>query len=366
MRYSRCDRITVGAGSGRWYGGVMASRRIPPRVRARLELAHVLIMSGDLEAAELTLEPFVEENPDLPEVAFLQGLLESVHGEVRAATEHYLRAAELDPDDPQWLLAAAREFLHEGDDPTSALELAERVARDWPKHESCAAAWLIVAKARRSLGDDAGARAALRHVRTEDADRLSELGLLWDELGELTRAADCYRAAIVRGGIPRDLYHALGGCLHDLEKPDEATEAWLRVLELDREMPRPASELTEDELLRVAEDALSKLPGELRKRLIDVPTLVEDAPSEDFVRQGVDPRTLALFEGMSVAERPPSEKKHAVPDALVLFLRNLEDQVSFQSLRDFAPDRAALKELVHDSILSETKRFFALDDGELE
>jgi tetratricopeptide (TPR) repeat protein len=344
----------------------MVSRKIPPRVRKQLELAHVLMMSGDLEEAELAVEQLVAEYPDLPEIAFLQGQLESAHGEVAAAAAHYLRAVELDPDDPQWLVQAAGELLRDGEDPTGALTLAERVAREWPRHESCAAALLIVAKARRLLEDDAGAREALQRVKTDDARQLTELGLLWDELGELTRAAECYRMAIARGGILRDLYHALGACLHDLGKPDEATEAWLRALELDREMPRPPSELTEDELLDLAEGALRKLPGELRKRLIDVPRVVEDAPSEDFVRQGVDPRTLALFEGILVAELPPSEAKDAVPDALVLYLRNLENEVSFRSMRDFSPDRAALRELVRVSILAETKRFFALDDRELE
>lgn len=54
------------------------------------------------------------------------------------------------------------------------------------------------------------------------------------------------------------------------------------------------------QLLKIAEDVtaatLSELPEEIRKKICDVPILIEEHPSADDISAGIEPDTLGYFD----------------------------------------------------------------------
>ncbi|MBX3275160.1 MAG: metallopeptidase family protein [Sandaracinaceae bacterium] len=209
-------------------------------------------------------------------------------------------------------------------------------------------------------GDADGAYAAL--VATRDAlDPRDPEG--WLELGELAldferprEAADALAHAVEHDPEDPDVWYALGAALHALGERDAATDAWLRTRALDLAGPRPPWKLTHAELEALAERTLRELPAEVRDGLVNVPILVEDAPSEAHVREGIDPRLLGLFTGTPLPEKGESGSTPNVDNA-TLYLRNIEAMCD---------DREQLEEQIWITLLHETAHFYGLEDEDLE
>jgi predicted Zn-dependent protease with MMP-like domain len=328
-----------------------------------LSRAEAAIAREDWDAAEARLARLRRLAPELPELAMTEGELASRRGDSAAACAAWERAAALAPDWVAPRIELGVEHLFGRDDPARALEWAEGAAAGADEPAERARASLLAASARWALGDDDDARRRLAGVEVEaldDAAWLLEAGDRWLALGEPERAVPCYRAAVAREPSLADAWHGLGCARAQLDARSahaEAIEAWLTVRRLDREAPRPAFRLSEDELEAVAERTLRELPAEVRQRLGNLPILVEDLPSEALVRDGVDPRLLGLFTGTPLPERSHVGGVIHGPDTVHLFLRNLERACE---------DREALEEQVRITILHETAHFFGLDEDEVE
>jgi predicted Zn-dependent protease with MMP-like domain len=111
--------------------------------------------------------------------------------------------------------------------------------------------------------------------------------------------------------------------------------------------------ISEDELERIAAATLAELPADVRKRLENVPILIDDLPSRELVADGLDPRLLGLFQGNEMADHGSAP---AVTN-IHLFRRNLE-RVS--------NDLDQLAEEVRITVLHETAHYFGLDEDDLE
>jgi predicted Zn-dependent protease with MMP-like domain len=105
-----------------------------------------------------------------------------------------------------------------------------------------------------------------------------------------------------------------------------------------------------------AERVLAHVPAEFGDRLRGVPIVLEPRPHPDLVREGFDPRSLGLFEGLEHGRLDAGEVALA-PTRIVLYYANL--------LSDF-PDHEELADEIEITILHEIGHFFGLDEDDLE
>lgn len=137
-------------------------------------------------------------------------------------------------------------------------------------------------------------------------------------------------------------------------------EHFLATLRLDA---LESDDLIEDEddedldfIESTAERVLAHVPAEFGDRLRGVPIVLEPRPHPELVREGFDPRSLGLFEGLEHGRLEAGEAAVA-PTRIVLYYANL--------LADF-PDHDELADEIEITILHEIGHFFGLDEDDLE
>jgi predicted Zn-dependent protease with MMP-like domain len=150
-----------------------------------------------------------------------------------------------------------------------------------------------------------------------------------------------------------DLRHLLGSAHEELGDRSAMAREWLEVLRLDAASD-DAPALGPAEFERVVDDALGELPPEILERLARVAIIGDDRPSEEMVRDGLDPRLLGLFHGLSMLHE--STLGPAYPDTIHLFRRNLER---------VADDERELREQIRVTVLHETAHYIGLDEDDL-
>lgn len=112
-----------------------------------------------------------------------------------AARAIHLRAAQLAPDHPGVQMNCAG-YLATSKDPGPAIPMLEAIVARAPND---AMAWGLLGDARRTLGDDEGAAAAMERalaLNPRDPDRWHNLGNLRFSLGAFGRAAKAFRASL--------------------------------------------------------------------------------------------------------------------------------------------------------------------------
>jgi len=199
--------------------------------------------------------------------------------------------------------------------------------------------------------------AELDHCRTDHSELLARSGELLFSLGEVDRAERAYRAALAADDQLADAYYGLGKVLEERQDYMGMVVVWLKTLELDRESPPPPFGVSEEELAAIAEKALAELPRPVLDRLENVPVMIAEWPSEDLVRQGVEPRLLGLFSGLPLPHKSHLGGQQSTLDTIHLFHRNLES---------IARNADELAEEIRITVLHETAHFFGLEDEDLE
>ena len=152
-----------------------------------------------------------------------------------------------------------------------------------------------------------------------------------------------------------DARHLLGSVLEELGDTDGMVCEWLLVRDLDAAHDPPRPRLSPSRFERVAERALAELPRDLREELGNVAVLIDDRPSELLVRDGVDPRLLGMFSGVSMPNQSTLGGA-PLPSVINLFQRNLEAE---------ADDDAELQEQIRITVIHETAHYFGLSDDDL-
>lgn len=211
--------------------------------------------------------------------------------------------------------------------PMAALDIAERAAPESAAHPE-----VKLARAR-AMAAAKGSHAAL------------------GVLEELVRAEPQFAEA----------RHTLALAYEELGKLDQCTQELLEVRRLDA--ASDAAEgfdlaRVEERIRTTAEKVLEELPVKFRRRLLGVPVLVEERPSEALVGERFDPRSLGLFEGPTDAERQIGDVA-PTPTRIVLYAANLAAFVDPE-------DEAELAGEVEVTLLHEIGHYFGLDEEELE
>jgi predicted Zn-dependent protease with MMP-like domain len=146
------------------------------------------------------------------------------------------------------------------------------------------------------------------------------------------------------------------------ERHARMVEHFLETLRLDALDSNDMEDLNEEDddeldfIESTAELVLAHVPAEFGDRLRGVPIVLEPRPHPELVREGFDPRSLGLFEGLEHGRLEAGEGAVA-PTRIVLYYANL--------LADF-PDHEELADEIEITILHEIGHFFGLDEDDLE
>jgi len=328
------------------------------RLESDLDRGFTALEEGRIDEAADAAERCQRIDRGNADVVLLSAAVADARGDAENAIALYSRLVELRPDDPMPRICAARIQLRDLGDPDAALQtLAD--AFDFIDEETDLIEAVIVR-----------VEALVANVQLPDArDALAELSSsviddheLALDLAELALAAEDPAAAkrwieTARHdpALAADAFHLLGRVYEATEERAAMIAAWQQVRALDaKAAPEPAVSISEDELERIASEALAELPAEVRAHLERVPILIEDRPSEALVADGLDPRSLGVFQGTPM---PEGGELAASVTSIHLFRKNLER---------IANDLDQLAEEVRITVLHETAHYFGLDEEDLE
>ncbi|MEJ7599657.1 MAG: metallopeptidase family protein [Kofleriaceae bacterium] len=326
------------------------------RMQADLERGFEALEAGELDAAASIVDRCKRIDRKHPDVVMLAAAVADAAGDTEEALAQYRLLVELQPDDPMPRICLARIELHELGDADSALDTVETAFDFIDEEADLIEAIYVKTEAYLARGELGPARETLAEL----ASSVIEDGELAIDLAELAIAAEDAEGARRWLAIPEhdpelrpDALHALGR-VHELTDDRAAMiTAWQEVRRLDLAAEPGEVQVTEDELESLAQAALEELPAHIREKLANVPILIDDVPSEDMVADGLDPRSLGLFQGTPMPEDGTSQP--AITN-IHLFKRNLERS---------AVDEEHLAEEIRITVLHETAHYFGLDEDDL-
>lgn len=328
------------------------------RMTADLERGFEALEEGELDAAAACLDRCRRVDRKHPDVVALAAALADARGDIEEAIAQYRALSELRKDDPMPRICIARLELHGLGDPDAALETVEAAFDFIDEEEDLVEAVYIKTEAQLARDDNGAARETLSELSSSVIDD-AELAL---DLAELALAAEDRPAAVRWIEAARkldteseaDALHLLGRVHEAADDRAQMIAAWQQVRVLDAKLPAAPISISDDEVEQLALDTLAELPANIRAKLERVPILIDSAPSEAMVADGLDPRMLGLFQGT-----PMPETGNAAPAVtnIVLFKTNLER---------FAIDEDHLAEEIRITVLHETAHYFGLDEDDLE
>jgi predicted Zn-dependent protease with MMP-like domain len=326
------------------------------RLVADLDRGFAALEDGRLDDAAACLERCQRVDRGQPDVVLLAAAVADGRGDTQEALALYRKLLELRPDDPMPRICCARLELHDLVDPDAALATIEAAFDFIDEEADLIEAVFVRTEALIAIDDLEEARASLGELATSVIDDghvaldLAELALAAEDA---SLAARWVAIGIKDPELAADALHLLGRVHEAQDDRENMTKAWLEVRRLDAAAPPGPVSTSEDALEELASAALGELPSEVRARLQNVPILVDDVPSEDLVRDGLDPRALGVFQGT-----PMPEGGELAPTVthIRLFKTNLE-----RSSHDL--DQLAAE--VRITVLHETAHYFGLDEEDL-
>ena len=328
------------------------------RLLADHQRGFTALEEGNFDAAAAIVERCRRIDRKNPDVVALAAGVADARGDADEAMAQYRTLAELRPDDPMPRICLARLALHDQGDPDAALDHLEAAAELIDEEADLIEAVYVKTEALLAREELVEARATLAELATsviEDGELaldLAELALAAEDATACARWVDTARK--VAPELEADALHVLGRA-HELAGDRPAMiAAWQEVRRRDLAAPPGEVRATEDEIEQIAADALGELPQHIREHLERVPVLIDDAPSEDLIADGIDPRLLGLFQGTPM---PEDGALAPTVTTILLFKRNLER---------IAEGAEHLAEEVRITVLHETAHYFGLDEDDLE
>ena len=343
-------------------GGALAgggSNSSVEKFYAELDRCWNLLERGDLDGAQSLALSLLRTDGDAPELYVLLGMIDGMQGEPEKALTYYERAMDIDPEYVEPIICAAEVQIWELEDFEKALALCERALDLAEEEDEYVDALLPKAEALSNLGREQAAYSTLQELPEialgEPSYHLRAARLLLD-LGYTQDAHEHFKRALMLDADNSDAIHGIGLCAG--EDGDRATMIdcfqKVRVADLGEEPPPwgvPAERFAE-----LCSTAIDELPEALRKLIANVPVIATDYPSEELVKDGVDPRVLGLFNGVPHGDKPSLGGTPHL-DAIFLFQRNIERMA--YSTEDVENE-------IHITLVHEAGHFFGLSDDQLE
>jgi predicted Zn-dependent protease with MMP-like domain len=329
------------------------------RLQSLVEKGFSALDDGDPEAAARALEHARKISRDDAGVRLLDAALADVGGEPERAIAIYQALAESHPDDPVPHMHAGATYLYSLDDAEAALAAVERALERVEEEEELVEAIVLKVRALGALERPDDARLALRELDSSAIDDPELIDSIADSAlaaGDPSAAVTWWQRLVKDDDWAADAWYGIGLARDEQGDGAARSEAWLEVRRRDGAVPDPDWHLSHDELEEIAAAALAELPEEARTHLANVPILIDDQPSEDMIKDGVDPRVLGVFSGTPM---PAESTLGGGPSLTTIHL--------FQkSLEASAADPEDLREQIRITVLHETAHFFGLDEDDLE
>lgn len=153
-----------------------------------------------------------------------------------------------------------------------------------------------------------------------------------------------------------DAHYEAGIAYEELGHEVERRREFLEVLRLDSLSEQAPLSDYETIICDEVEATLAELPPNIGARLGSVAILVEPRPSQEAVKDGVDPRLLGLFEGATCEEL-------SGPDAPLTATRI---QIFSHNLASAFEDEPSLRDEVRVTVLHEIGHFFGLEEEDMQ
>jgi predicted Zn-dependent protease with MMP-like domain len=326
------------------------------RLTADLDAGFDALDTGQLEVAAACVERCQRIDRKNPGVIALAAAVADANGDVETAIASYRAMIEAAPDDPMPRICAARIELRDLGEAEQALETVDGAFEYIDDEVDLIEAVVVRTEALLVLERPDEAREALGELATsaiDDPEQAFDLAELALGAGDTATALRYIETARKSPKLETDALHLLGRIHEAADDRAAMIAAWQQVRERDAAEPDGPVTMADDEIERIAQAALAELPADVRTKLERVPILIDSAPSQELVADGLDPRILGLFSGAEMAD----ELATPTVTTIQLFKRNLER---------IANDLDELAEEIRITVLHETAHYFGLDDDDLE
>jgi predicted Zn-dependent protease with MMP-like domain/Tfp pilus assembly protein PilF len=327
------------------------------RLLTDLERGFEALEAGKLDTAASIVERCQRIDRKNPDVVALAAAVSDASGDVDDALEQYRLLRELRPDDPMPRICVARLELQGLNDPDAALDTVQEAFAFIDEEADLIEAIYIKAQALVARGEPAAARDALGELSSsviDDGDLALDLAELALSAEDPAGARRWIEVAQRDEELAADALHALGRVHEATGDRAAMVAAWQEVRRLDLAAAPGPLEISEDDVEQIALQTLAELPPQIREKLERVPILIDDAPSEALIAEGIDPRLLGLFQGTPM---PDDGALAPTVTNILLFRHNLSRA---------CVDADHLAEEIRITVLHETAHYFGLDEDDLE
>lgn len=299
------------------------------QLSAHLDRGWDLIQKGDVRGAEASARQALEIDGQCPEAYNLLGFVASMDGDGYEAVEQFCQAVALDDTYLEAMLNAAEHYIFPLELYDEALKICEQALGVVETLEERVEVLLTMVEAHLGKGDRDQARSvAIRIPNTQFEDPLYYLlvGRCLLDVGEHERAEPLMMRAAATPVLQCDAWYGVG-LIRD-ERGDErgATEAYLVALGYASKEPRRSWSLTQEQFAEQVQAALAQMDPELGQYVNRAHVCVGQLPGMELVADGVDPRTLCLFDGMSTQDTPEPPCRR-----VFVYQRNIEAAVGSPS-----------------------------------
>ncbi|MFO7155328.1 MAG: metallopeptidase family protein [Pseudomonadota bacterium] len=335
------------------------------KLNALLSRADELIEEGHLREA-LEVARKARDLDPRPEVLCLEGGLLAELGEVEGAISVFESVLDRDRDNLEAMGALADLLIYGGSGEPEEVERGLALCRRAMKlargdEELQAELSLLEGIALSGLGAYAEALGSLERAQKvlgEDPELLQELGIVLFHLWRFDDARKVFERLLEREPHAAHALHYMGVLEERRGNRDRADEFFRRAHETDPETIPLPYRISPEEFDRLVEEAISELPGKVRRYLSNVAIAVEDYPQESQFGgdETVTPSVLGVFTGSPLGEKGTFDPWSHFPNNIILFQRNLENSVG---------SREELVEEIGITLLHEVGHFLGLDEDEL-
>ncbi len=337
-------------------------------LEALLAQAESAFQRAEPERGLLLAEQAIAVAPRSPEALHYRAAALATLGRVDEAHDAYRLALRSDPEDLEILHGAVDLLVHdlgeERDSLEDALELVGRgvaIARRRQAPDLERELLVLGGTALNKLGDAKPALEALDRARVlspDDPDIGLERAIA---LFSLCRFSDAKRQLEqVLEAVPTSGWaHHYLGLVAERSGNAQLARRHFRLARKHNPEDFPAPvELSPDAFDKTIEDALTNLPGRVKRYLTNVSIVVQDLPRHEDLcasEPPLPPALLGLFVGPSISERSGDPWNH-FPSQIVLYQKNLQR---------FARSREELVEQIGITLVHEVGHFLGLSEDEL-
>ncbi len=340
-----------------------------PRADPLIDQAATAFEQGDFERAVALTTDALKAQPKNADALHLRAAAHFEAGELDRSLEDWRAAHKLAPDDLEVLLGLCDLLLvHHGEERErveEALGLCERGAKRAAKADDVELEFEFLLLAGTGLNQLGECKRGLEVLDRAQAlcpgstDAALERGIALFELCRFDDAKRVFEEVLQKEPADPFALHHLGLLAERRGELAAAKDHFERAQRLAPDDFPPPVTLPDGDFDAAVEDAIARLPDNVREYLDNTTIAVEPLPSDEDLTSDeppLSPTILGVFRGTPVGERSVTNAFDHVPAQICLYQRNLER---------FARTREELLEQIGITIMHEVGHLIGLDEHDL-